>query len=47
VESAEAPKRENEIVMLLDFFDELRRKVLELVNSVTLVRNSFRNMLFG
>jgi len=27
VESAEAPKQEHEIVMLLNFFDELRRKV--------------------
>lgn len=27
VESAETPKQEHEIVMLLNFFDELRRKV--------------------
>ena len=27
VESAEAPKQEHEIVMLLNFFDELQRKV--------------------
>jgi hypothetical protein len=27
VESAEAPKQDHEIVMLLNFFDELRRKV--------------------
>jgi hypothetical protein len=27
VESTEAPKQEHEVVMLLNFFDELRRRV--------------------